>query len=330
MSRYDIGPEIYSDEWYDLRLLDEDRQPQFVCGASDAGVICGTSKYKTPLQLYMEVRCLTDQRDDTEMMYWGKKMEPIILDRFCEENGLEITRPTNMFLSKQFPFIGASLDACGTDHDGELITIDAKNSSFRMYDPENCRERDMFGDGDDDVPRDYIWQAHQQMFVYGAGRHYLPVLFDGNRYRQYCIERDDRLVEVLIRKITEFHRCVVEAEPPEPDFEHETTPNLIKTMFYREPGKEITLGDEAAEWFTDYMEAKDAIKKGEAAKSRSLARLLYGMGDAETAIVPGTGKRIKRTLISDTYWSQSDIDEAMAKIGKVKRRGYIRVTDGKA
>lgn len=62
-------------------------------GASDSPIIMGYSSYKTPYELFLEKTGQVSLDDEmTELQYWGNALEPAILNRFSQENGLEVTR----------------------------------------------------------------------------------------------------------------------------------------------------------------------------------------------------------------------------------------------
>src|SRR5260221_6710002 len=80
-------------------------------GASDSAIIMGYSSYKTPYQLYLEKTGIVEDKEEelTEQQYWGNVLEPVIINRFAEENNYKITFPDTVHHPK-YPFIFANLD----------------------------------------------------------------------------------------------------------------------------------------------------------------------------------------------------------------------------
>ena len=80
-------------------------------GASESPIIMGYSSYKTPYELYLEKTGIvkTEEDDETELQYWGNKLEPLIIQRFEEENNLKVTFPDTIYHPK-YPYIFANLD----------------------------------------------------------------------------------------------------------------------------------------------------------------------------------------------------------------------------
>ncbi len=59
-------------------------------GGSDASVICGINKYKSPSELWMEKTGMIEPEEAGEAAYWGTIMEPIIRKEFTKVSGFEV------------------------------------------------------------------------------------------------------------------------------------------------------------------------------------------------------------------------------------------------
>lgn len=325
---YTLGPLSYTSEWYECRTLDANRNPPFVLGASDAGVICGVSRWKSTLELYYEVCGLRAPREESEAMTWGKLLEPAIIARYQSLYGVRLRTPGHLYLSKRVPYLGATLDAEGEDSDGPFC-VEAKCSTSRMYDPAACKERDCFGEGPDDVPNDYLLQAQQQMLVTGYQRCDIAVLFDGNLLRVYP-QRENPLVQrALLRSAEKFYQAVLNGTPPDPDWQHDTTLPLLKQVAATAPGTRMVFGPEGSKWFAQWLHSKEAIKEQETLRDQALAHLLYELGDCEIGEDPESLYELRQTRIADAYWTEEDIAKAQRLLGTVKRQGYPRYTERK-
>ena len=69
-------------EWLDFRKVG--------IGGSDVAVICGISKYKSPLQLWMEKTGQVDSEEAGEAAYWGTVLEPIVRNEFTNRTGFKV------------------------------------------------------------------------------------------------------------------------------------------------------------------------------------------------------------------------------------------------
>lgn len=175
-------------------------------GASDTPIIMGYSTYKTPYQLYLEkTGAIEPDEEITEQQYWGNALEPIIINRFAEENDVTVTFPDTVY-HPDYPFIFANLDGW---IESENAVIEAKSAnSFQR------KEWDMaLTDG---VPLVYLIQIAKQCLITNATRGYCAVLIGGMEYKQFIYERDAVLEDLILKADLEFWDCVQNRREPDP------------------------------------------------------------------------------------------------------------------
>lgn len=323
-----LGPHRTADEWSSLRYVDHDRHPPFVLGASLAGVICGVDKYKTALELYHEMLGQIEPRSANEAMYWGTALEEPILAAYEQRCHVHVERPHTLYLWKDDPRIGATPDGMGEDADGRYV-VECKCASGFMFSREASRERDCFGEGQDEVPMSYLLQCHQQMLVLHCDRCDMPVLFDGRELRIYSIHRNEQLVTSLLSSLRDFASRLLNEEPPEPDFAHDSTTDFLKRMYDVSPGASMELPSTALPWYDQWQAAKVAEAAAIASKEQAQAHLLHVMQDCERCYIPEHEVELRRTQIQPSLWREEDILEAQRKLGSIKRNGYIRFSERK-
>lgn len=319
------GPNIGSQEWADLRFFEEGREPPCVIGASECAAALGLNKYKSPWQLYMEKRGLIEPKPESEAMEWGRYLEGPILQRYSKLLGCDMSIPNRMFMWSSMPFIAATPDAIAMDRESQAgeWCVDAKNVSQWRYDAKHGRERDCFGENSDDIPLDYVMQGQQQMLVTGLDQCDFPVLFGGQTLRTYTVYRNEELIERLVQRLSEFYQQVVDATPPDPDFTHKTTLDMIKQIYPVET-IEVELNSGASGPVERYLEAQDEIKNWERKKAEAQAQLLFTMKEAAVAKVADTNYTLRRTEVSPQVWTEKDIEKARQSLGEQKRKGYVR------
>ena len=61
-------------------------------GGSDAAAILGMSKWATPIDIYMEKLGLKDPTEETEIMTWGKILEPLIVEAVEGKFNVKVNR----------------------------------------------------------------------------------------------------------------------------------------------------------------------------------------------------------------------------------------------
>lgn len=175
-------------------------------GASDSPIVMGYSSYKTPYELYLQkTGLLSDDDEESELQYWGKEIEPLIIKRFSEKNNLEVTFPDTIY-HPEYDFIFANLDGYIAS---ENAVVEAKNANSFMR-----KEWDSaYQDG---IPLTYLIQIAKQVAVANATKGYCAVLIGGNEYMQFVYERDAELENMIIEADKRFWNCVVTRTEPDP------------------------------------------------------------------------------------------------------------------
>lgn len=175
-------------------------------GASDTPIIMGYSTYKTPYQLYLEkTGIISTDDEETEQQYWGNALEPIIINRFSQENNVQVTFPDTVY-HPDHPYIFANLDGW-IESEGAVVEAKCANSFQR-------KEWDMASN--DGIPLVYLIQIAKQCLITDASRGYCAVLIGGMEYKQFIYERDAALEALILQADREFWDCVEKRIEPEP------------------------------------------------------------------------------------------------------------------
>lgn len=330
------GPKAQSEEWKNLRIYDPERERPIVFGASIAAACCGFSPYETPLEVYkvarQEKKAWEPDEKQAERMRFGQRMEAVAIEEYANQKRCCVETEHPMYLSMVHSFMGATPDATAY-HEGdgcEILDqwgIEAKNSNWRMFD-DSGDDQHKYGKADtDEVPSIAFFQAQQQMAVLGLQRVDLPVLKNGNELLIYKVDRSEEFIAAIIRAEAELFERIVNGDPPEPDFQHETTGKLLQEMYGVEVGTVAYLSAEDEEIWEGVIQAKAELKELEEKIEAGKNRMLHSMGEAEVATFPSCQFELKRSKIPDSIWTEDDVKSIV--IGAVKRRGHIRLTQRK-
>ena len=92
-------------------------------GGSDAAIACGLSRWKSPLDLYLDKTSPDTEEQGNEAMYWGTVMEPVLRSEFSKRTGLKVDSVPFMFSCQEYPFMMANID--GIVHEAEVVNPDA-------------------------------------------------------------------------------------------------------------------------------------------------------------------------------------------------------------
>ena len=137
-------------------------------GGSDASVVCGINKYKSPIELFMEKTGQLPHQEAGEAAYWGTMLESIVRAEFTKRSGIEVISVNAILQSEIHPFMLANLDGkCQHPEYGDCI-FEAKTASAYLA-----------GDWEDGIPGPYMLQLQHYMAVTGYKGAYVAVLIGG-------------------------------------------------------------------------------------------------------------------------------------------------------
>ena len=171
-------------------------------GGSDVAGILGLSKWETPYSIYLaKVEGIRGEVPE-ELCYWGHALESPVADRFSQETGLKLKKVEETLVSKEHDFIIAHIDR---DVVGENAGLEIKTASEYVRDEWN-----------ENIPAAYLLQCMHYIYVTGATHWYLAVLIGGNSFQFHRIERDEELIEMMVKKVVCFWENYVLAKEPPP------------------------------------------------------------------------------------------------------------------
>jgi putative phage-type endonuclease len=257
--------EMPESEWLDFRRKG--------IGGSDVAAICGMSKYKSPVAVYLDKIGELPPIEDNPKMKAGRKLEPLIAQWFAEETGKRVMQQHAIFQHKEHDFMLANIDRWVI---GENAGLEIKNTSEFL--------RDEWAD--EKVPTEYQLQCNHYMAVTGAERWYLCVLLGGWDLQWRVIERNDDLIKNLITIEHSFwHDNVLSKTPPA--YSYQDTKLLGDKYPESQPGKHIELGEEHYELIQRVLLRKNTLEaaKNELETDKNIIKAM--MGDNEMAWFQG-------------------------------------------
>lgn len=183
-------------------------------GTSDVGALLGISTFRKPLQVYAEKRIdpatgkpLIPSGDPTEAMTWGIKLEDVVRRHYAEETGRKIWhREHTLFRHPEMPF-HASLDGIVTKPKQDRRILEVKTA---------WAAKDWGDEGTDDIPLSYVAGVQWSMGILPEfNLADVAVLFGGNKYRVYTVERDDAIIKQMQEEALTFWMRTENGQPPE-------------------------------------------------------------------------------------------------------------------
>jgi putative phage-type endonuclease len=172
-------------------------------GGSDAPAVLGLSKWKTPLQVYLEKRGELGPQPESEPMRWGTRLEPIVRQEYADRTGEVVRMPEGLLRHAAHPWM--------------LATVDGIADSGRLVEIKTARTADGWGEpGTDEVPQAYLIQVQHYLAVTALPVADVAVLIGGQDFRLYHVPADRELQDLIIEQEAEFWQAVQKGTPPNP------------------------------------------------------------------------------------------------------------------
>ena len=243
-------------------------------GGSDASVVCGINRYKSPVELWMEKTDQMPSQEAGEAAYWGTQLEPFVRAEFTKRTGIEVIHTMQLLQSEEHPFMLANLDGiCDVPDVGKCI-FEAKTASAYKA-----------GEWEDTIPDEYMLQVQHYMAVTGCVGTYIAVLIGGNTFKWRFVERDEELISMLIELESAFWNHVLDSTPPPLDGSDASAKFLAERLHDSIPKSHITLPDTAADLLSQYDEACEELEIVTERKQKAENLLKEMMGENEVGTI---------------------------------------------
>ena len=239
-------------------------------GGSDASVVCGINRYKSPVELWMEKTDQLPAQEAGEAAYWGTLLESLVRAEFTKRTGVEVKQIKQLLQSEEYPFMLANLDGVCEHPDLGPIIFEAKTASAYKA-----------AEWEDAIPDEYQLQVQHYMAVTGYQGAYVAVLIGGNNFKWKFVERDEELISMLIELESDFWNHVQDCTPPPLDGSDASARFLSERFPNSVPKSQIELPDTAADLLAQYDEAIEQLEAVTEQKQRAENLLKEMLGDNE-------------------------------------------------
>jgi putative phage-type endonuclease len=265
-------------------------------GGSDAAAVVGLSPWKTPLELYLEKRGEIEAPDvDNEAMEWGRRLESIVLSKYCEERRVIACENQQERFHPRHSWMMGHLDAIITRPFNRIVEIKTTGHAEQWGSPDA---------GADGVPELYLLQVYHYMAITGIEEADIAVLIGGQKFRIYSIQYDSQAIYDLLEIEHDFWDRVQRGIPPEPDYSHQSTQALLSRMYPGTDGTTIHLGSAEA-WHQELMRARVEIKAFETRAIEAKNHIQMAMGNAAIGRLPGGGEYRRKLVERKGYEVQA-------------------------
>ena len=296
------------DEWLDVRKRG--------IGSSDAGAAVGLNPYRSQLALWVDKTGRDagmpqiDPDDDTSPTYWGSLLEPIVAAHYTKRTGHKVRRVNAVLQHPDHPWMLANIDreVVGTP---EVQILECKTAGIN-----GAR---LWKEG---VPESVQLQVMHQLAVTGKQAADVAVLICGQELQVHRIDRDEAVIEQLIKLERDFW-YFVEANRPPPADGSESAEQALRCLYPKDSGQVLDLSQdfEMSAAFSDLLAVRQELDKYGDLEAQYKQQIQQRMGDASRAVFECgeiSWKRSKDSTALDLARLQAEQPELVAAYSKAK------------
>ncbi len=243
-------------------------------GGSDIGALLGLSRYRSPIDVWMEKTGKEIKRLDSLPVRFGSFAEEFVAREYSLATGFELIHDQSIYIHPKHSFMSAHID--------RFVLVKGTPSPTRILE---CKTANPFSSsawgeaGSDEVPMSYLCQCIWYMAITDIDRVDLAVLFGNSDFRIFEIARDKELEAIILQKANFFwHEFVLKDIPPPAQSEAD-----YQTLFSRgDPAKTIEAKTETLDLIKRLQILNSEIDIREKEISSIKQTIMGQMGEAET------------------------------------------------
>ena len=293
--------------------MDDAAFRQSVVGAAEVAALFDASPWVTRYELWHRKRgtiatpdfnAVVDGKPENERIYFGVKLEPIVVEAACERWGY-VPEPTPERLTN-----GKGLGG----HPDRIVTCPERGRGILEAKTVDWLVEKSWGD---EPPLHYLLQAQAYAGLAGTDWCDIVWLTSGNRLSRHQEPFRPTLFAEIERRVAAFWDDVRDGREPPVDYTRDGK-TLVEVL--GDPTEELAdLRDDltAEQWAMDFAAGKAMRDAGEAQMEAAKTRLIERIGTAGKALLPSYRLTANRT---------KDTPDREAKPGEIirGRRGYRR------
>jgi putative phage-type endonuclease len=250
-------------------------------GGSDIGAILGLSRFRSPLEVWMEKTGKETKKLDSLPLRFGSFAEEFVASEYARATGFKLIHDEAIYIHPEHAFMSAHMDR---------FVLDGSASSPTPTRILECKTAHPFSSGDwgeagsDEVPLSYLCQCLWYMAITNINQVDLAVLFGNSDFRIYQIARDAELETVILQKARHFwNEHVLQDIAPPAQSEAD-----CQTLFSKsDPKKSLEAQSETLELAKRVALLNSEISTREEVISSIKQAIMSEMGEAETLTYQG-------------------------------------------
>ena len=261
-------------------------------GGSDIGAILGLSRFRSPLEVWMEKTGKEVKKLDSLPLRFGSFAESFVASEYARATGFKLIHDESIYVHPEYSFMSAHMDRFVLE-DSSSYSSSSSSSSLSSSSPTRileCKTANPFSSGDwgevgsDEVPMSYLCQCLWYMAITNINIVDLAVLFGNSDFRIYEISRDLELESTILQKANFFWNEHVLRDVPPPAMSEAD----CQTLFNKgDPNKGVEAKAETLELTKRLQQLNSEINVREDEISSIKQSIMSQMGEAETLAYQG-------------------------------------------
>jgi len=252
-------------------------------GGSEAAIVMGLSPWRSKLELWTEKVTRNIVEIDNPVMFWGRKLEPLVRTEYASKTGRSIVPIVTQRTRPDYPFMFANIDGLITDDPngkvseyGQGVLEIKTKSAFQRWEE---------GWEEGKLPIYYTIQLQHYLFVNDKKWGAFAILDLGKmQLVHFDVERNEELIKLVVKEEEKFWDSVVNKIKPEVDASKACS-EFLRTYYSK--SKDITLditkNEDATKWALQFRYANAQIKLLKNQKLEAGNYLMEIVGSAERA-----------------------------------------------
>lgn len=196
-------------------LINQDFSPDRTkyIGGSDVGAILGVSRFRSPIEVWLEKTGKEARQLDSLPLRFGSFAEEFVASEYARSTGFELLHDESIHIHPEHSFMSAHIDRFVLESGSTVSRI----LECKTANPFTLIASSEWGEvGSDEVPMSYLCQCIWYMAITNLDRVDLAVLFGNSDFRIYEITRDQELEAMVIQKAKVFWQEHVLKDIPPP------------------------------------------------------------------------------------------------------------------
>lgn len=251
-------------------------------GGSDVAAILGLSKWKTPVDVWLEKRSEDPIPEvDKIALRFGQFAEEFVAQEYSRKVGLKVQKHNRLLVHPEYPFLTGNVDRLVIPAGQKIAAFREEIRTDRLLECKTSSAH-MAGEwgesGTDEIPLYYLTQVHWYMMLTGCRWADVAVLIGNNDFRVYHIPTDFGLQEMMLKKTVEFWEQYVIGGGIPPA----VTAEDINRLYPVAKRQEIEANEILISQFDELLISKSAIKTREKNKESLEMKIKEFMGEKDT------------------------------------------------